>query len=330
LDSILKMIVVFIAFLLLTQAAPAGASELVIYSGRKESAFKPVVELFERRTGVKVALKTGKTSGLANEILQERQRPRADILIATEAGICELLARKGALEPYRSPNAGPIPPEYKSAKGFWTGISGRARVILYNTGLVKEKEIPTSVLDVADTRWKGKVAIAATRERTTLAWLAALVHVMGEARAKTYIDTLRQNGLHILPDNSDVWRGVGNGEFALGLTNSPNYYLALEAGLPVGVIYPDQGPAEMGALVNPNVVAIVKGAKNSAEARRFVDFILSREAQEILVRHAFEIPLVPGADVRKVRPLGSFRVLKVTQEHLGDLEDTTIKLFPGF
>ena len=323
------MIVVFIAFLLLTQAAPAGASELVIYSGRKESAFKPVVELFERRTGVKVALKTGKTSGLANEILQERQRPRADILIATEAGICELLARKGALEPYRSPNAGPIPPEYKSAKGFWTGISGRARVILYNTGLVKEKEIPTSVLDVADTRWKGKVAIAATRERTTLAWLAALVHVMGEARAKAYIDTLLQNGLHILPDNSDVWRGVGSGEFALGLTNSPNYHLALEAGLPVGVIYPDQGPTQVGALVNPNVVAIVKGAKNSAEARRFVDFILSREAQEILVQHAFEIPLVPGADPGKVRPLGSFQVLKVTQERLGDLEDVTIKLFPG-
>jgi iron(III) transport system substrate-binding protein len=314
----------------LTPAAPAAASELVIYSGRKESAFKPLVELFERTTGVKVALKTGKTSGLANEILQERQRPRADVLIATEAGICELLARDGALDTYQSPKANAIPPEYKSAKGFWTGISGRARVILYNTRLVKENEIPRSVLDVADTRWKGKVAIAATRERTTLAWLATLVDAMGEARAKAYIDSLLQNGLHILPDNSDVWRGVGSGEFALGLTNSPNYHLAIEAGLPVGVVYPDQGRAQMGVLVNPNVVAIVRGAKNLAQARQFVDFILSPKAQELLVHHAFEIPLVPGADPGKVRPLGKLQVSKITQERLGDLEDLTIKLFPGF
>jgi iron(III) transport system substrate-binding protein len=319
-----------LAATLLAPPAAGAAPDLVIYSGRKESAFKPVVALFERRTGVRIALKTGKTSGLANEILQERQRPRADILVATEAGICELLARHGALEPYRSPYAGPIPPEYKSAKGFWTGISGRARVILYNTGLVKEREIPASVLDLTDTRWKGKVAIAATRERTTLAWLAALVDVMGEAKAKAYIDALVEQGLHILPDNSDVWRGVGSGEFVLGLTNSPNYHLAVEGGLPIGVIYPDQGSAQMGTLVNPNVVAIVKGARNLSEARRFVDFILSPEAQELLVRHAFEIPLLPGADSGTVRPLGSFRVLKVTQERLGDLEDATMKLFPGF
>ena len=75
--------------------ASASASELVVYSGRKESAIKPVIELFERETGIKVALKVGKTSGLANEILQERERPRADIFIATEAGVCEILAKGG-------------------------------------------------------------------------------------------------------------------------------------------------------------------------------------------------------------------------------------------
>lgn len=318
-----------VAALLFTTSASAQAAELVVYSGRKESALKPVVELFERKTGIRVALKVGKSSGLANEILQERQRPRADIFIATEAGICELLAREGLLEPYAAPGARSIPAEYKSAKGYWTGISGRARVILYNTDLVKAGEVPRSVLDVADPRWKGKVAVAATRERTTLAWLAALVHVMGEAKARAYIDGLIGNGLNILPDNSDVWRGVGSGEFALGLTNSPNYHLALEAGLPVGVVYPDQGPGEMGILVNPNVAAIVKGARNLLQAKRFVDFVLSPEAQAILVREAYEIPLVRGGDPGKVRPLAAFKTLKISQELLADLEDRTINLFPG-
>ncbi len=319
-----------VAVLSLYPSAPARASELVVYSGRKESAIKPVVELFERKTGTTVALKVGKTSGLANEILQERQRPRADIFIATEAGICDILARDGLLESYVPPSAREIQAEYKSAKGYWTGISGRARVIIYNKGLVRSEEVPNSVLDLADPKWKGKVAIAATRERTTLSWLAALVHVMGEAKAKAYIGRLVDNGLKIVPDNSDVWRGVGSGEFALGLTNSPNYHLALEARLPVGVVYPDQGPTGMGALVNPNAVAIMKGAKNLAQARRFVDFILSREAQELLVHRAFEIPLVPGTAPGQVQPLSEFKVLTIGQERLADLEDRTISLFPGF
>lgn len=328
--TIILLIVGWASAITLSPSAPASASELVIYSGRKESAIKPVVELFERKTGAKVVLKIGKTSGLANEILQERQRPRADIFIATEAGVCEVLAREGVLDPYVPARGRSIPPEYKSSKGFWTGISGRARVILYNKGLVRDEEVPNSVLDLADAKWKGKVAIAGTLERTTLSWLTALVHVMGEAKAKAYIDGLLRGGLTILPDNSDVWRGVGSGEFALGLTNSPNYHLALKAGFPVGVVYPDQGPTSMGSLVNPNAVAILKGAKNLPEARRFVDFILSQEAQAILVRHAFEIPLAPGMDAGHVRPLSSFKALKISQERLADLEERTIKLFPGF
>lgn len=86
--------ILLVTSFLMHPGASASASELVIYSGRKESAIKPVVELFERETGIKVALKVGKTSGLANEIIQERGRPRADIFIATEAGVARSLRGK--------------------------------------------------------------------------------------------------------------------------------------------------------------------------------------------------------------------------------------------
>ena len=202
-------------------------------------------------------------------------------------------------------------------------------MIIYNKNLVKGGDIPNSIMDLTEVKWKGKIAMAGTRERTTLSWLSALVQVMGDAKAKTYIDKLLENGLKILPDNSDVWRGVGSGEFAVGLTNSPNYHLALQADLPVGVVYPDQGPRGMGVLVNPNAVAIVKGAKNLDQARRFVDFLLSKPAQELLVNHAFEIPLLPGIDPGPVRPLSGFKLLQIDQERLAELEDRTITLFPG-
>ncbi|NJD68040.1 MAG: extracellular solute-binding protein [candidate division NC10 bacterium] len=327
--SLPRWVLLFAALLPAYVDASASAAELVVYSGRKESAINPVVELFERETGIKVALKIGKTSGLANAILQERGRPQADIFIATEAGVCEILARQEVLEPYASPGARAMPAEHKSSRGLWTGISGRARVIIYNKNLVKGGDIPNSILDLADAKWKGKIAIAGTRERTTLSWLSALVQVMGEAKAKAYIDRLMANGLKVLPDNSDVWRGVGSGEFAVGLTNSPNYHLAVQANLPVGVVYPDQGPRGMGILVNPNAVAIVKGAKNLDQAKRFVDFLLSKPAQDLLVRHAFEIPLLPGVDPGAVRPLSGFKALPINQERLAELEDRTMTLFPG-
>lgn len=202
-------------------------------------------------------------------------------------------------------------------------------MIIYNKNLVKDGDIPNSILDLTEARWKGKIAIAGTRERTTLSWLSALVQVMGEAKAKAYIDKLLENGLQVLPDNSDVWRGVGSGEFAVGLTNSPNYHLALQANLPVGVVYPDQGQRGMGVLVNPNAVAIVKGSNNLNQARRFVDFLLSKPAQELLVKQAFEIPLLPGIDPGAVRPLSGFKVLQIPQERLADLEERTLTLFPG-
>ena len=306
-----------------TQPPP---QELVVYSGRKEAAIKPVTEAFTRATGIKVNLKVGKTSGLANEIIQEKGNPRGDIFIATEAGVNEILAKEEVLEPYVSPKANDILPEYKSGAGYWTGISGRARVIIYNKDLVKEGEAPRSVFELTDPRWKGKAAIAATQERTTLSWVSSLVDLKGEDFTKNYISALVANDIKILPDNSVVWQGVGKKEFALGLTNSPNYHLALKANYSVGVVYPDQGDGKVGVLVNPNTVAIIKGARNKEAAKRFVDFVLGPEAQALLNKEAYEIPLVPGADPGEVRPLKDFQQSRVSQQRLAELADPTLAL----
>src|SRR5437016_6699492 len=102
---------------------PADAADrLVIYSGRKEKAIKPVVDAFSKQTGVLVDLKVGKTSGLANEIRMEKARPRGDLYISTESGIMEILSKEGLLEPYQSAATKAIPDEFKSAVGAWIGI----------------------------------------------------------------------------------------------------------------------------------------------------------------------------------------------------------------
>ncbi|TAL12236.1 MAG: extracellular solute-binding protein [Nitrospirae bacterium] len=306
--------------------AEAAPDRLVIYSGRKEKALKPVVDAFTKQTGIPVDLKVGKTAGLANEIRMEKARPRGDLYISTESGIVEILTKDGLLEPHQSAATKAVADDFKSAAGTWTGISGRARIILYNKNLVPEKDVPRSIFALTDPKWKGQLAIAGTRERTTLAWATALVASKGEAFTRDYLKGLHANGLKILADNTEVWQGVGRGEFAIGLTNSPNYYLSRQNNLPVGVIYPDQDASGWGTPVNPNVAAVIKGAPNPEAARKFIDFVLSPDGQRILVTQDYEIPLVDNADAGAVLPLKSIKRPAVSAERLAELEEATLKL----
>lgn len=311
---------------LLPLSAEAASDRLVIYSGRKEKAIKPVIDAFTKQTGIQVDLKVGKTAGLANEIRMEKAHPRGDLYISTESGIVEILTKDGLLEPYQSAATKTVADDFKSAAGTWTGISGRARVILYNKNLVSEKDAPRSILELTDPKWKGKLAIAGTRERTTLAWATALIAAKGEASTRDYLKGLHANALKILTDNTEVWQGVGRGEFAIGLTNSPNYYLAKRMDLPVGIVYPDQDASGLGTPVNPNVAAVIKGAASPEAAHKFIDFLLSPEGQRILVTQDYEIPLVDNADAGEVLPLKSIKRTAVTAQRLADLEEATLKL----
>jgi len=119
---------------------------------------------------------------------------------------------------------------------------------------------------------------------------------------------------------------VGRGEFAIGLTNSPNYYLARQNNLPVGVVYPDQDVGGFGTPVNPNVVAVIKGAANPEAARKLIDFLLSPEGQRILVTQDYEISLIADVNSSEVPPLQSIKRTAVTAQRLADLEEETLKL----
>jgi len=322
--SVLGVLAVGVASL---SGVALAADEVVVYSGRKESAIKPVVEAFQKKTGIPVKLKVGKTSGLANELIQEKARPRGDVFIATEAGVMEVLAKNGVLETYVPSAAKGLEPGLRDREGRWTGISSRARVLIYNRTLVGDKDVPRSVLELTDPKWKGKIAIASTRERTTLSWVSALVAAKGADFARDYLAGLQANGLRIVPDNTDVWQGVGRGEFALGLTNSPNYFLARKAEYPVGVVYPDQEDGGLGTLLNLNAIALVKGSPSQDAAKRFIEFVLSSEGQRILIDGAYEIPLKP--DIIDPAPLTGFRRTPVSEEQLAELAEPTLKLLAG-
>ena len=326
-----------ITFCLLTMAlatwAPAfGAGTLTIYSARKEELIRPAIEAFEKDAGIKVQLLTGKAGELARRIEIEAKNPRGDLFLGTTAGVTELLRRKGLLAVYSSPYAREIPNEFKAPDGTWIGVTGRVRVIMYNKTLLKNGDLPRSFFDLTDPKWKGKVVMASMGEQTTIGHFAAIMALRGEEFTQQYLRGLKDNGLTILANNTEVRKAVAKGEYPIGITNHYYYLLQLQENpsSPVGIIYPDQGPSDMGAPVYSITAAIVKGAKNLDSAKKFVDFLLQPKGNRLLVEGEFEIPLTRTAEIvgeeKGIKGLGQFKKAPVTQIQIADFEPKVERL----
>lgn len=306
--------------------------ELVIFSARKEELIKPAVDAFQHETGIKTTILTGKAGELARRIEIERDSPNGDVFIGTTAGVAELLRRKGLLEGHSSPFGKEISSEFRAPDHTWTGITGRVRVIIYNKNLVPGSQVPKSFFELADPKWKGKVTVASMGERTTVGHFAAIMALKGEEFTKSFVHKLKENGLKVLNNNTDVRKAVARGEYAIGITNHYYYMLQLQEDpkSPIGIIYPDQGPSDMGAPVYSITVAIIKGAKNIQAAKKFVDFLLQPKGNRLLVEGEFEIPLIPqselvGAD-KGIKGLGQFKKTPLTQIQIADFEPRVEKL----
>lgn len=308
-----------------TLAQPSG--ELVLYSGRSEPLIVPVIRLFQQQTGVKVTLQSGSATALANLVLQEHPNPRADLFVANDVGTLEFLKLKGALQPYISEKTRAIPEQFRARDGSWLGVSGRSRVIMYNTKLLKPEELPQSVFELTHPRWKNKLSMATTRNESVVAWVTALRLTKGDEFTKDYLLKLKANGIVTLNGHTDVRKAVGRGEFPLGLVNHYYYHLELRDGSAVGVIYPDQGPNDIGVLVNAAGAAIVKNARHLTEAQLFLDFLASPEAQKLFAELNFEYPLLLGVPTAPgVRPLETIKLMPVRLDELGKELEKTLKL----
>ncbi|MBI4491676.1 MAG: extracellular solute-binding protein [Chloroflexi bacterium] len=315
-----------------TKPAEKLGGTLTVYSARKEDLMKPLVSAFQQASGVQVTLKSGAPGELALLIEQEKGSPRGDVFFTTDAAGTELLRQKGLLESYASPNAAKVPPEFKAADGSWTGVIGRSRNIMFNTTQVAAGDTPGSVFDLTQPRWKGKVAMASIREGGVRLWLASLLLERGEEFTMKYVDDLKANGVKVLANHTEVANAVARGEAAVGLVNHYYYVPKAKEGASVGLIYPDQGANEIGTLVTPLTVAILKGAANSAQARAFVDFALSPAGQEPLTTQEQEFPLVPGvalgaATAPGVKPIDQIKRPQMDWVKLSEAEKRAVQMF---
>lgn len=308
------------------QAAVSGP--LVIYSGRTEPLIQPVLDAFQARNPeVEILLKVGSNSEIANAIIEEQANPQADLFITTELFTVQSLAQQGLFDAYRPAGADQLPAEWVGPQDQWVGLTRRARVIMYNTELVAQADLPRSIFDLTDPKWKGKIAAAGSSNGSMQAQIATMRQMIGEEATEQWLQGLLANEVTFFGGHTDVRKAVGAGEFALGLVNHYYYHLQLEEGSPVGVIYPDQGTDQVGLLTNATAAAVVKGGSNPAAARALLDFLLSQEGQKLFAELNYEYPLLPGvALVQGVQPLDAFRLAEVDVAGAAQQADATFAL----
>jgi len=289
------------------------SGELVIYSGRSEPLIQPVIDAFKSKyPNVDVLLKAGSNSELANALLEEQANPQADVFITTELFTVQSLAGQGIFQSYLPLGADQLPDEFIGTDNMWTGLTRRARVIMYNKDLVSEDELPASIFDLTDPKWKGQVAAAGSTNGSMQAQIAAMRQLLGEEETAAWLNGLLANEVTFFGGHTDVRKAVGAGEFKLGLVNHYYYYLQQAEGSNVGIIFPDQGEGQIGLLTNATSAAVVNGAPHPAAAQAFLDFLVSADGQELFAGQNYEYPLLPGVALQAdVLPLDGFRLADV-------------------
>lgn len=287
-------------------SAPAG--EVAVYTSLDQVYSEPILQEFQKRTGIQVKAvydaEAAKTTGLVNRLIARRDRPDCDVFWNNEPLQTERLAQMGLLAPYESPSAARIPAAFRDPQGRWTGFAARMRVLIYNTKIVPADRRPSGLRDFLAPQWRGKAAIARPFFGTTLTHMALLNQVWGAARLQEYLRGLSASGVALAPGNAAVRDLVASGEYAFGLTDTDDAYLAIREGKPVDVLIPD---AAEGAVLLPNTVSLVAGAPHPEAGKKLIDYLLSAEVERRLAEGpSAQIPL--GADLADVRtPWDSLR-----------------------
>lgn len=282
------------------EATSTPAGTLTVYSGRSEELVAPLFERFTSETGIPVAARYGDSAELAAQILEEGAAAPAQVFFSQDAGALGALSAEGRLAELPAETAEAVAPAYRSPDGTWTGVTGRARVIAYDSRQLTSEQVPQSVLDLTDPKWKGQVAIAPTNA-SFQAFVTAMRKSQGDEATRAWLEGLVANDVQTYEKNSLILDAVDAGQVQLGLVNHYYWYeKAAEVGsdaMRAQIAF--TAPKDPGSLVNVAGVGILANAADDPNAAAFVSWLLTPEIQEWFVENTFEYPLVadiPAAD----------------------------------
>jgi iron(III) transport system substrate-binding protein len=307
--------------------ARSAASTLTItlYNGQHEQTTDAVVAGFEAAyPNIKVAVRNNDEDTFDEEILAEGSRSPADVFYTENSPALEFLQEKGLLAKVDASTLAKTPSRFDSPQGDWVGVSARVSVLIYNPSLIKKSELPTRVLELADPRYKGKLAFAAG-ETDFQPIVTAVLKADGRATALKWLDGIKANaGSHIYPDNETIADEVNRGIVAFGVVNQ-YYWYRMRAEIGASNMHSEITyfqAYDPGYVVDVSGAGILESSKHKAAAQELLAYLVSKQAQEIIgdpsKSISYEYPIASGVTSKAAEtPFNELKPYPITIAELG-------------
>ena len=304
-----------------TEADPGS---LVVYSGRSESLVQPIIDQFAAASGIEVEVKYGKTAEMAAVLMEEGKNSPADVFWAQDPGGAGAVAEAGMFAELPADTLAKVDSGFQSKNGDWVGVSGRARVVVYNTATIDPAtDLPDDLWGFVEPEWKGRLGWAPTNG-SFQAMVTALRSEWGEEKTKEWLQGIMANDVGVYPKNTPQVAAAAAGEIDIGFVN--HYYLHRfiaaegESFAARNHFLTGGGP---GSLVMVATVGRISTGANEANAMKFVEFLLSPVAQQYFAGQTYEYPLVEGVKIhRELTPIAELPKIDIDLSDLVDLQGT--------
>jgi iron(III) transport system substrate-binding protein len=305
-------------------AASGAGTSITLYSGQHVQTTDALVAGFEKATGIRVNVRSDDEDTLANGIVSEGSRSPADVIYTENSQVLEYLQGKGLLAHVDAAALADTPARYNSPQGDWLGVSARVSVLIYNPSLIAASQLPTSVLQLSDAKYAGKLAIA-PQETDFQPIVTAVARADGQAAALRWLDGIKANaGSHNYPDNETIADEVNRGTVAFGLVNQ-YYWYRMRAEIGAGNIHSKiayLAAGDPGYVVDVSGAAALKSSAHQAAAQKFLAYLVSPQGQEIIANPgksiSFEYPIASGVTTQAGEtPLAQLRPYPISVAELG-------------
>ena len=332
--KILKRLLTTAALTLMFLASFAQAAEVNIYSARKEDLIKPILDKFEQQFGIKVNLVTGKADALLQRLISEGKNSPADILITTDAGRLYRAKQAKVLQTIESEKlTSAIPEQFRDPKGYWFGLTLRARPIVYAKARINPETLSTYEA-LADSEWKKKICIRSSDNIYNQSLIASMIAHRDEEKTLNWLNAFVANFARPPQGGDrDQIKAIAAGQCDIALVN--NYYLGkmltskdlaqVEAANKVQIFWPNQ--KDRGTHVNISGAAITASSKNKSNAIKLIEFLVSNEAQQWYAEKNLEYPIKPGIQPSEIlRSWGEFKADTLSLHKLGEFNADAVML----
>jgi iron(III) transport system substrate-binding protein len=302
----------------------ASDGTITIYSGRNEQLIAPILAAFTAETGIKTEVRYGDSAELAAQLVEEGDQSPADIFFAQDAGALGAVSNEGLMGTLPASSIAAVPADYRDPKGLWTGVTGRARVIVYDGEKVDKADAPTSVFELTDPKYKGQVAIAPTNA-SFQAFVTAMRLSQGEEVTKKWLEDIVANEPKIFDNNKLILEAIDQGDVEYGLINHYYWYQqAAEVGADnMRAQISWAKPGDPGGLVNVAGAGVLASSIDDPDSLAFIKYLLEKPTQAAFVENTKEYALVPGVkQAPGVRPLDSLQGPDVALADLAALPAT--------